>query len=271
MTAPASGVGGSLPYDIDTWLPVALATDGAALSLPVTASSAAAGVSTRRGTGAALTEPLTAATAAGAPRRAGAGAGCTLPLTAAPATGQAIGTYLSTSGLAIQLPFTTASGTARKQASLLAGVQALPLVDMTGNGVARRQGSGDPCTLALPLAGTTAQRLAVGAGAGAELRILAGQGDGRRYEWTFQTPTDYEHQPFSPIFPNVLTYTLPYSMTVWQDASGQWHQMRGPNPTLLSGALRIYEGGRLHVLSSDDIAILTAAGYGDNLVLQEMH
>lgn len=101
--------------------------------------------------------------------------------------------------------------------------------------------------------------------------ILPVQADGRRFEWTFQTPTDNDLQPFSPIYPNTLWYAIPYGMTVWQNADGSWQQMRGPNPTRLIGALRIYEGGRLHILSADDIAILSAAGYADNIVLQEMH
>jgi len=271
VTAPVSGASAPLPYDLHPWAPVTFTDTGEALTLPLGASALAAGLTARRGTAPALTAPLTASAAAGRPARSGPGAACTLPLTAPTATGRALTAYFAGPGTAILLPFTQASGLGVKRVSLQGVMQVLPLVDMPGSGSSRKQGSGQSITLGLTFADLLAVKAGAGASAPAELRISAGQGDGTRYEWTFYTPTDYDRQPFSPIAPNVLTYTVPYSSTVWQDANGEWHTARGPNPTLLSGALRIYEGGRLHTLSPDDLANLTAAGFGDNLVLQEMH
>lgn len=271
MTAPVSGASAPLPYDLHPWAPVRFTDTAAALTMLLSASGAGAGVAARRGTAPALTAPLTASAAAGRPARLGAGVACTLPLAAATGTGEAITAFFAGDGAAILLPFNPVNGNGVKRVSMQAVVQVLPLVDMPASGLAGKADDGESCTLLLQLSDIQAAKGGIGAAAPAELRISAGQGDGTRYEWTFYTPTDYERQPFSQVFPAVLTYTVPYSSTVWQDANGEWHTVRGPNPASLSGALRIYEGGRLHTLSPDDLAVLTAAGFGDNLVLQEMH
>lgn len=270
--APGSGVNGRLPYDLHSWAPVVQSSSADALSAPLSASGAGTGVSTRRDPGAALTAPLTAAAGATLAARSGAGAATVLPLTAAAGDGIVIATSLAGTGDSILLPFTTGNGIARKTVGLLAISQVLLLVDIQGRGSSVRQDSGTPVVLGLYLPGTTANKITGTQGLANDLNlVLPGQGQGRRYEWTFATPTDQDYQPFTPIYPNLLYYGIPYGMTVWQDADGQWQQMRGPNPNRLIGATRIYEGGRLHVLSVDEIAALTIAGYGDRIILQEMH
>lgn len=58
-------------------------------------------------------------------------------------------------------------------------------------------------------------------------------------------------------------YKLYRGVSIIQDADGSWRTARYPAQTELETALRVYMGGRMYPLTSDDRAILIAAGFGD--------
>jgi hypothetical protein len=58
-------------------------------------------------------------------------------------------------------------------------------------------------------------------------------------------------------------YKLYRGISIIQDADGSWRTARYPAQTELETALRVYMGGRMYPLTSDDRAMLISAGFGD--------
>lgn len=264
-----AGVSGPLPYDIDTWAPVVHADPGATLTLTA-ATAAGAGSSGRSGGGDAVAPALTAGTAAGGRRAAGAGDACTLTLTAPAAAGQSLSDFRSRSGSPCLFSVTTSSGLGVKTSRLQGALQSLSLVAETASGFISFALVADGVEIALrrPLA---AGGRSVGApGTPAALGVSTGPGAGRHYEYVFLSPVHLDYRPLEPIYPGLLSFSVPYGLTVWRDAGGTWQSRYAPNPDRLLGATVVYEGGRLHWLTDDERAALTAGGFGDSIQLQEI-
>lgn len=80
--------------------------------------------------------------------------------------------------------------------------------------------------------------------------------------WTFEGPAIADTRPIVSYPPTLLTVTLWYGETVWQDAAGVWHQQYAPSAEALDGALAVYAGGRHYELTLDERNALIAGGFG---------
>lgn len=68
--------------------------------------------------------------------------------------------------------------------------------------------------------------------------------------------------------PLMIRYGIHRGITILKDADGVWRSVRYPAQTELESAQRFYLGGRRHVLTVDEAAELTAAGYGEYITLE---
>lgn len=103
-------------------------------------------------------------------------------------------------------------------------------------------------------------------GAGA----LSLSGVGQLY--IFAGPSIYEYAPFQPFTArwSRLVFEIAYGQTVWRAADGTWHQQYAPTADQLAGALAVYPGGRVYHLTDQQLADLTAGGYGGYITLENM-
>lgn len=263
-----AGVTSPLPADLHAWDPITLATSARALTAPLTATTAA-GTAHRTGHAAALTLPLAAGAGLGVHRVARPGGPVTLPLAAGPGDGLVF-MYVGAPGDAITLPFSQASGLGIKRARGQGSSLVSLLVSEQGSGRARKQASGQGAVIAVSAPLAAGRKQAQAGAPPVPLGVSCGRGAGRHFELVFLGPVDQDWRPMDLVQRGLLYYGIPYGKTVWRDAQGTWHAERGPNPHKLVGADPVYSGGRVHFLSVEARDELIAAGYGDNIALQEV-
>lgn len=100
-------------------------------------------------------------------------------------------------------------------------------------------------------------------------QLVMSSGTGQLY--VFNGPVFYEYAPFQMFAHwSRLVFEIAYGETVWRDSTGTWHQQYAPTSDQLAGALAVYAGGRRYHLTDQQLADLTAGGYGGYITLENI-
>lgn len=103
---------------------------------------------------------------------------------------------------------------------------------------------------------------------GSEGRLeVSGQG----FRFCIYGPVSYDYPPLERGYPQLLHVAIPYGHTIWQDASGVWHDKFWPSPEDLTGALMVFPGGRCSEPTDAEKAAIQASPYADYLHMEELH
>lgn len=134
--------------------------------------------------------------------------------------------------------------------------------------------AGTPASAGFTGSGTlTASGFAAIVGRGLNTNGLANDGqltvETQAYHYCFTGPAVYDYRPLEKAYPQLLHIYIPYGTTVWQDAGGDWHNKFWPGPDELTGAQRIFPGGRCNELDDDDLAAVTASPYADLIHMEK--